>query len=489
MAFGELDGLISGNRDVSLNNPTDGQVLGYNASLKKWQNQAATNAGDPVVGGDLSGTASNAQIVANAVGPNELAVSAVTTAKIADNTVTEPKLSVSNSPTNGQLLAWNGSALAWTTVSSGSSGTSTPPCIVVAASTASAAIKASANYVCDGTDDQVEINSAINDAAALQAYNAGMPAGAVQAGKVLLTGGRFTTTGAIQMRTAVWLEGSGFLTELKASTNNDTGMITLASPSDHLCQVSNLWLNGNFSGGGLCNGIDFDMSSSGNTSGYPDTNPDSYHQIHDLLITGFTTGTRHGIYLHAASTSNNRGNMIFNITMRNVSGNGIYLSASSDSSITNCQIGTVTGTGYYIATGNTRIIGCKSFYCDTQGFYISSGRGSITACESQDDNNGYVFTAGPFTASNLVADTSQTAGITISTSELQLNSFNVFVRSGGRYATMATGLSISASTYTDCTVVGHVKGSSVTTTIGGSLSAANRNFMRVNDSSSLVSVG
>lgn len=43
----------------------------------------AIPAGDPTVGGDLTGTASNAQIVANAVGATELAADAVTNVKVA----------------------------------------------------------------------------------------------------------------------------------------------------------------------------------------------------------------------------------------------------------------------------------------------------------------------------------------------------------------------------------------------------------------------
>ncbi len=48
--------------------------------------------GDPAMGGDLSGTASNSQIVAGAVGSTELASGAVTTTKIADGSVTTAKL-------------------------------------------------------------------------------------------------------------------------------------------------------------------------------------------------------------------------------------------------------------------------------------------------------------------------------------------------------------------------------------------------------------
>lgn len=99
---------------------------------------------DPAVGGDLSGTASTAQIVAGAVGATELAANAVTTAKItdanvtggkladsavsttkiadanvttaklADSSVTLAKLSTASAPTAGQLLVYNGTTLGWT---------------------------------------------------------------------------------------------------------------------------------------------------------------------------------------------------------------------------------------------------------------------------------------------------------------------------------------------------------------------------------------
>lgn len=68
----------------------------------------ALPAQDPAVGGDLSGTASNAQIVAGAVGATELASSSVT----------EPKLDAANAPSSGQVLSWNGTNFSWITPSS-----------------------------------------------------------------------------------------------------------------------------------------------------------------------------------------------------------------------------------------------------------------------------------------------------------------------------------------------------------------------------------
>lgn len=83
------DGSVSTTKLGTSNSASNGQVLSYNGTSLVW-----TNAGspDPAMGGDLSGTASNAQIVANAVGPTELAANAVTTAKIADSNVTDAKI-------------------------------------------------------------------------------------------------------------------------------------------------------------------------------------------------------------------------------------------------------------------------------------------------------------------------------------------------------------------------------------------------------------
>jgi hypothetical protein len=61
---------------------TNGQVLQTNGSGVL---SFATISSDPTMGGDLSGTASNAQIVANSVTATELAGDAVTGAQLADN--------------------------------------------------------------------------------------------------------------------------------------------------------------------------------------------------------------------------------------------------------------------------------------------------------------------------------------------------------------------------------------------------------------------
>lgn len=84
------DSSVTNTKLGASNSPTNGQVLSYNGTGLAWTNNGA--GGDPAMGGDLSGVASNAQIVANAVGPTELATNAVTTIKILDNNVTDAKI-------------------------------------------------------------------------------------------------------------------------------------------------------------------------------------------------------------------------------------------------------------------------------------------------------------------------------------------------------------------------------------------------------------
>ena len=69
--------------NVNTTGATNGQVLKFNGTTWVAGADNSGGASDPAMGGDLTGTASNAQIAAGAVGTSE----------ISDGTVTEPKLS------------------------------------------------------------------------------------------------------------------------------------------------------------------------------------------------------------------------------------------------------------------------------------------------------------------------------------------------------------------------------------------------------------
>lgn len=77
--------------NVAITSPAAGNVLAYNSGTGAWVNTPGVLA-STTAGGDISGTFSNLQIVANAVGTNEIADDAVTAAKIAANAVGSSEL-------------------------------------------------------------------------------------------------------------------------------------------------------------------------------------------------------------------------------------------------------------------------------------------------------------------------------------------------------------------------------------------------------------
>ena len=79
---------------LNVSDGSNGQVLTTNGSgTLSFSTVDATTAN---VGGDLSGTVGNAQIVANAVGTTELAANAVTTVKVTDANITAAKLATNS---------------------------------------------------------------------------------------------------------------------------------------------------------------------------------------------------------------------------------------------------------------------------------------------------------------------------------------------------------------------------------------------------------
>ena len=100
--------------DVLFYGGTDYERLAAGTSGQFLKSQGAgadpiwgTVSTDPTMGGDISGTASNAQIAANAVGASELANNAVDTAAIVDNAVTGAKIAMT-SDAQGDVLFYGG---------------------------------------------------------------------------------------------------------------------------------------------------------------------------------------------------------------------------------------------------------------------------------------------------------------------------------------------------------------------------------------------
>lgn len=371
------------------------------------------------------------------------------------------------------------------------SGTIVAPFYVVVSADAPQAVKdAYPEFVCDGTADQVQINAAIDKAAALQSRAPSSVAGATQLGRVYLTGGRFNCSNSILMRTAVTVEGSGFLTEIRAVGMGANPLVALQAPDAHLTKFGKAWLNGNGASGGTGHCIDY-LQSQDSLSEYPDINADSNHFIYDLYIDNFSGGTRHGIYLRhdGVGTTHTRVNWIDRITIRDLSGNGVYLSQSSDSFIHLVHSGgIITGSGFYIDGGNNRLSNCKAAYCDAYGFRLTGGRGTAVGLEAQDCATGYFFDGAPYVADGLTCDTSQADGILVSTDRLTLNGFSIYVRGGGRYATQTNGFRFDVSTYNDEVILGQIDDPNITNKVVNTC-VASRSFVRIPYGTGMFSVG
>ncbi|MBL8121735.1 hypothetical protein JNM87_03225 [Candidatus Saccharibacteria bacterium] len=404
---------IQNANDVFFSGLSNNDVLRYNGATFKWNNVAMS----------------------------------VSTTDIANDAVTEPKLAVSNSPTSGYVLSWNGSALSWVSQGSGSVGTdsiwdtkgdlavatgsntaarlavgtdgtvltadssqssgvrwASPGAssgsvteVVVAADDAPTTVKNSADYVCDGTADQVEINLAID--AAFQTAAAGPRVG------VVLVGQFFNISAAIIMKAGITLRGLGMDTILRSiSMGAGTSMIELADKNHHMTTIRDLTLYGNYAAGGSSNGIHFlnsDGGGDGNMGTYnPASSPDSSHRIHNLFVRAFTTGTRHGIYMD----DNVRGAMISMVRVADCSGNGFYMNGSSDGKYSSCTaIG--CNVGWYVGGASNQFVACKSSYSDAEGWNLASSRAHLTGCHSQDSGTeGYILSGVDPSLTGCVAD-------------------------------------------------------------------------------------
>jgi len=260
------------------------------------------------------------------------------------------------------------------------------PMPVVAASTSSNAVKASADYVCTGTADQTVINTALD-------ATAGNGSGGVQ-----LVGGIYFTTGPILVGRAQTLNGIGMLTEIRSATNF-TGYLVEGKTLDvNMITISNMMLNPGYDSnvGGikiLNNNTSFPQSGTG--ADRPGTNPDSVHWIHHVYI---RAPGQHGIWLGTPSggTGNSRGNKIHNCRITVAGGNGIHLDAASDSFLMDILCTTNDGNGghgFHFGGGSTKAVMCKTAYTNLHGFNITSSRAQLTGCSAQDSGgHGYNIT-------------------------------------------------------------------------------------------------
>lgn len=166
-----------------------------------------------------------------------------------------------------------------------------PATIVIAASNSSTASKVAADYVCDGINDSIIINQAINSLSSV-------------GGTVLLLEGEYNLTTAIGLNSNVTLKGVGNATVLKVASSFVDGDIIVNSD----------WSEGN-----------------------------SNIEVRDLVINGVNyTGTYalNGIHFEIGENY-----VIENVDLFGLKGDGIFLYGIWNSSVANCRIKTCVGSG------------------------------------------------------------------------------------------------------------------------------------------------
>ena len=262
---------------------------------------------------------------------------------------------------------------------------STSVSTIVAASDAPAAIQSLADYVCDGVDDQVQINLAIDNLAPL-------------GGRVQLSQGTFSCSGAVRMRRRTSLFGQGRSTILQAvgtwAAFDGTAPGAMIEPIDDTVDktfVGFLAIDGKRYQGANIRGVYYNIT----TRDFFDESSDAAHYFTDLYI--FETRS-HGFRLDG---SNNRAACVTRVRVYNVGAenltvaHGFFVDAV-DAFYTQCESGSSTGSGFYVNGANNRFTNCKSWFSDLSGWQIRIPRNQFSACESQDNQeHGFFMTTGP----------------------------------------------------------------------------------------------
>lgn len=232
----------------------------------------------------------------------------------------------------GKSLTTNGTAAAWNFTQGN------PTTVLVAASNASAADKAIANYVCTGTADNVSINAALT-------------AVATTGGTVLLSAGTFTLAATLAITgdgtdadsVNTTLRGQGNQTTILAVASNVHGITITADPK---VNISDLMITVLGSG----DGIHATAPSSGSYRGFWNST------FRNIFVKGdFSTHTGYALYAENP----------FRSTFENIEAlgvkNGIYLKSTNSSfNPGNCyfarcfmDLGINNGTAYSLVSGTS----------------------------------------------------------------------------------------------------------------------------------------
>lgn len=298
--------------------------------------------------------------------------------------------------------------------------------IIVAASNATAAVKAVADYVCDGVNDHVEIQAAIDIS------NRGGVLGAVDNGVAAVGGvvwliGKFLDVDQIVMKSRVHLRGVGVAaTEIRQKTGANKHLLTnyvssngTTDPNAQFFEVSDLTLNGNRAaifgspGGNVAGNCVYFEQNPQWSAAATDIDYDPCYRISNLfLLNGAARGYQGVGRQHLLA---DRIDVLYCGT--------IGITAGADTLWTGCSSGHSQQQGYLIdsnavlvncvawyagngngaayagfeitATQGAYLSGCRAQDCGSQGFYLNGCTGTQIV-GGQSDSNSAAGTAGQY---------------------------------------------------------------------------------------------
>jgi hypothetical protein len=244
------------------------------------------------------------------------------------------------------------------------------PAAFVAASNASARDISRADYVCDGTADEVQIN------AALQTYK-----------NIVLSRGQFDIADEIVIDADnMTITGQGNSTVLRQGNGSDLlAVISITGAGTVQYQVRKLHIEGNTANNTFGNGINVNTPWVNASVTVEDSN-DPNGVFEDIYI---NDTSNNGFAVTASSDS--RVMHLKRVRVRNAEGNGFYMPAPSctDSILDDCIAENIQLNGFYVGCLNTHFINCKSFWCGLagghdHGFNITGYNNYFENCEAQD---------------------------------------------------------------------------------------------------------
>jgi hypothetical protein len=264
------------------------------------------------------------------------------------------------------IWVWDENTMMW--VDSGTKSTTIE--YLVASATAPAATKNLANYICDGVNDDVEINAAIT--AILAAGTGG--------GKVTLSEGQFNLNASINLSSSYLnIEGQGIgATLLKTQAASNANVFNLSGTGTIHLSIRRMQIDCNRANNTFGSGIHINT---------PWQNYDAEHIFEDLLITNCNNNG-----VEAAANADTRAMFFSRVHVKGVSGNGFYFPWPSitDSIFEDCIADTVALNGFYQGGANNHHLNCKMFYCGStagsnHGFNMVGYNNYYENCEAQDN--------------------------------------------------------------------------------------------------------